>query len=174
MRVLGIDPGKVNFGWAIYGNDGLERHGVIDGAEALEDLAAWRIRFSRIVKNYKPDALCVERYARRFGKGGQKESEIMNIMIGHALEICLCRKISCTLVTASTHKGWTAKNFDVQPYPKAKKNGSVEKKWDLGTYEEWKHLAADYSYHEVDAANVAKYGHDVIFTNIGDDDEDDS
>ncbi len=164
-RVLGIDPGKVNFGWAIYGDEGLERHGVLDGAEELSDLPGWRQRFLDLIRRWKPDAVCIERFSRRFGKGGQKESEIMNIMIGQASGACLVRGMACHLVTASAHKGWLSRNFEVQLYPvkpsKAKK--VVTKKWDIGTYIEWQVLAADYTYHEVDAANLAKYGYDTIF-----------
>ena len=35
FRVLGCDPGRVNFAWAIYGDDGLEEHGLIEGAEDI-------------------------------------------------------------------------------------------------------------------------------------------
>ena len=36
FRVMGCDPGKVNFAWAIYDDDGLEEHGIIEGAEAVD------------------------------------------------------------------------------------------------------------------------------------------
>ena len=168
IRVLGCDPGKHNFGWAIYSDGGLERHDVIEGAATLDGLPAWRKRFIRLVTRWRPDACAIERYMRRLGKGAIKEMEVMNIMIGLSIEICTSRGIPCLPVAAATHKGWTARNFEVEPVKRkaAKRKATTDakkqivKKWDIGTYREWRDLPTS---HEVDAANLAKYGHDVVF-----------
>ena len=50
FRVLGCDPGKVNFGWAIYGDKGLEEHGVIEGAEEVGRLDQAASFFEQVVR----------------------------------------------------------------------------------------------------------------------------
>lgn len=156
-RVLGCDPGRINFAWAIYGDDGLEDHGLIEGAEEVKRLDYNAAHFEKIIRFHSPDACCIERFHQRPGKGAVKNMELVNLMIGQARMICRLYKIPCKLITASDHKKWTAHHFDVERVKtKASKNG-VGKKFDISTYKEWRGLPTD---HEVDAANVAKYAHD--------------
>lgn len=163
-RVLGCDPGKVDFGWAIYGPDGLERHGIIDGAETVDDLRAWRPRFHRLLDLHKPNVVIIERYARRPGRGATKSLEVMNLMIGMAIESALSRGMGCHIVTAASHKGWTSRTFGLEKRELStnEKRRKVKRQYDLSDYEEWKPVA-QHSMHEVDACNVAKYGYDVIW-----------
>jgi hypothetical protein len=154
---MGCDPGKVNFAWAIYGDSGLEDHGVIEGAENVDRLDHTAAFFEHVIRFTEPDICCIERFQQRPGKGGTGNLELVNLIIGQARMICQYYAIPCKLVTAAHHKKWTAKNFDVKYSEKKTKTGRVTKKYDLTTYVEWQGLPTE---HEVDAANVAKYAHD--------------
>ena len=161
FRVLGCDPGKVNFAWAIYGDVGLEDHGLIEGAEEVARLDYNAAHFEKIIRFYEPDACCIERFHQRPGKGSVKNMELVNLMIGQARMICRVYGIPCKLVTASAHKKWTAQNFHVEKMKTSTAHRGVGKKFDISTYKEWRSLKTD---HEVDAANVAKYAHDHVMT----------
>jgi hypothetical protein len=156
FRILGCDPGKVNFAWAIYGDDGLEEHGLIDGAESIDRLEPNAAFFERVVRFTEPDACLLERFHQRPGRGSSKNMELVNLMIGQCIIICKFHKIPCYLITAAEHKRWIAENFAVEKVAK-KSSGKVSKKYDITTYAEWLSLPTE---HEVDAANLAKYGHD--------------
>ncbi len=160
FRVLGCDPGRVNFAWAIYGDLGLEDHGVLEGAEEVARLDHAAAFFERVVRFTAPNACCMERFHQRPGKGAVKNMELVNLMIGQARMICRHHGIPCELVTAAAHKTWIAKNFQVERSSR-KVKGVVKKKYDISTYSEWVGLPTE---HEVDAANVAKYAHDHVMT----------
>jgi len=155
-RVMGCDPGRLNFGWAIYGDEGLEEHGWIEGAETVAHLEAFDERFENLITKKMPDACVLERFHQRPGKGATKNMEVVNLMIGHAMIICRNHGIRCEIYTASSHKRWTSDNFEVERSTR-KRKGKVSKKYDLSTYKEWTVIDSD---HEVDAANIAKYAHD--------------
>lgn len=156
FRVLGCDPGKLNFAWAVYGDEGLEDHGVIEGAPDIDALTAAAARFERIIRHTEPDACVLERFHQRPGKGAVRNMEVVNLLIGQCLIICRHYRVPWDLVTAATHKAWTPRNFEVEVKEIIKK-GEIGKKYDLSTYEEWRELHTE---HEVDAANLAKYAHD--------------
>lgn len=156
FRVLGCDPGRINFGWAIYGDDGLEEHGTIEGAESIERLDAAGSFFERLIVKKHPDAVCIERFHPRPGFGAVQNVEVVNLMIGQCRAVCKLYKIHVVLVTASEHKGWLSRHFPVKKSTRSSKGG-VGKKFDITTYREWKGIRSD---HEVDAANIAKYAHD--------------
>jgi hypothetical protein len=155
FRVLGCDPGRLNFAWAVYGDKGLEDHGVIEGAPDLDALTPAAARFERIIQHTEPNACVLERFHQRPGKGAIRNMELVNLMIGQCLIICRHYRVPWDLVTASTHKKWTPLHFDVEL--STKKHSGVGKKYDIGTYVEWRELTTE---HEVDAANLAKYAHD--------------
>jgi hypothetical protein len=157
-RVLGIDPGKVNCGWAVYGDDGLEDHGVMEGIDNVKRLDAFSEHFSNLFHIQNPDVCCIERYRNRPGKGSSLNMELVNLMIGSVWAFCKSEWVECYLVDPSAHKTWTSRNFEVGLSNKQVK-GVVKKKYDLRTYIEWQGLPSE---HEVDAANVAKYGHDYL------------
>ena len=156
LRVLGCDPGRVNFAWAIYDDEGLGEHGLIEGAESVERLNATAAFFERIVKFTDPDVCCMERFHQRPGKGSVKNMELVNLMIGQCRMICRVHHVECYLITASEHKTWLSSNFEVE-LSKKKTSSKIKKKYDITTYEEWAALPTE---HEVDAANIAKYAHD--------------
>ena len=161
FRVLGCDPGRVNFGWAIYGDKGLEAHGTIEGAEDISRLDASGAFFEQLITKYRPSACCIERFQQRPGRGAIKNLETVNLMIGQCRTVCRFHGVPVTLVTAAEHKGWTARNFDVKKSTHKSRKGAVSKKYDITTYVEWTSIKSE---HEVDAANVAKYAHDHKMT----------
>lgn len=162
FRVLGCDPGKVNFAWAIYGDDGLEETEVIEGAETIDRLDTVGVFFERVVRYAEADICCIERFHQRPGRGSVKNMELVNLMIGQCRMICRFHGIGCELVTAAEHKAWLARNFEVG-YSNKKVKGKIKKKYDITTYKEWQHLSTE---HEVDAANVAKYAHDYKLVHL--------
>jgi hypothetical protein len=159
FRVLGCDPGRVNFGWAIYSDLGLEEYGSLEGAEDISRLDAVGSFFERLVKKKRPDCCCIERFHPRPGFGAVHNIEVVNLMIGQCRTICTFYRIPVILITASEHKSWLSRHFHVERLPvgKGKGGGKVTKKYDLGTYAEWVDIKSE---HEVDAANVAKFCHD--------------
>jgi len=163
-RVLGCDPGRFNFGWAIYGDYGLEEYGVLEGAESVEKLEAFAARFENLLIKKKPDACALERFHQRPGKGAVKNLEVVNLMIGEALIICRFHRVHAELYTASAHKRWTSDNFDVKKSTR-KRSGKISKKYELATYKEWVDIGNE---HAVDAANIAKYAHDYTLLDLRD------
>lgn len=157
FRVLGCDPGRINFGWAVYGDEGLEEHGSLEGAEDISRLDAAGAFFEQLLQKKRPDACCIERFQQRPGKGMVGNMEVVNLMIGQCRATCKLYRIPVALVTASMHKGWLSRNFEVQQLTHQRK-GVISKKFDLKSYCEWQGIKSE---HEVDAANIAKYGHDV-------------
>jgi Holliday junction resolvasome RuvABC endonuclease subunit len=157
FRVLGCDPGRVNFGWAIYGDSGLEAHGTIEGAEDITRLDAAGAFFEQLILKQTPTVCCIERFHQRPGPGAIRNMEVVNLMIGQCRAICRLHGVPVKLITASEHKAWTAKHFEVQKRATKQRKGSVSKKFDLSTYVEWQVIRSE---HEVDAANIAKYAHD--------------
>ncbi len=155
--VLGCDPGKVNFAWAIYDDYGLQEHGVLDGAEEIKQLGRFYIHFANLISKYTPHLVGFERFTQRPGKGAVKNMELVNLMIGGGSVLCRLQGIHTKLVTAAEHKTWTPKKYKVEYLKRPTKSGGVSKKYNLATYQEWKDLPSE---HEVDAANVAKYLHD--------------
>lgn len=162
FRVLGCDPGRINFGWAIYGDDGLEEHGTLEGAEDISRLDAAGSFFERLVKKKQPNVTCIERFHPRPGMGAVHNIEVVNLMIGQCRAICKFYRIPVILITASEHKAWIARHFPVQRSTRKRSEG-VGKKYDISTYREWVGIQVD---HEVDAANIAKYCHDYKFAKL--------
>jgi len=156
--VLGLDPGKVNFGWATYGGEGLVDTGVVEGMDNVKGLPSFKERFGNLFHSISPNICGIERYRLRPGKGASQNMELVNILIGHVWTVCELQWVPCYLVDPSAHKSWTSRTFKVE-LRKQKSKAKIKKKYDLRTYEEWKHLKTE---HEVDAANVAKYVYDYL------------
>ncbi len=113
-KVMGLDPGKVNFAFAMYGKKGLGPHGDLEGADEIHTIRYFRERFIRKLDRYRPSAVFVERYHLRQGKGAVINMELVNIMVGIVFDQCLERGIHCEMITASTHKAWTSRNYEVK------------------------------------------------------------
>jgi hypothetical protein len=159
---MGCDPGRVNFGWSIYSDAGLEEHGTLEGAEDIARLDAAGSFFELLIKKKLPDAVCIERFHPRPGMGAVHNIEVVNLMIGQCRAICKLYRIPVVLITASEHKAWIARHFPVQKSTRKRTDG-VGKKYDISTYREWVDIKIE---HEVDASNVAKYFHDYKFAKL--------
>jgi len=151
-RVIGFDPGTVNFAWAIDGPDGLEDHDVIEGiGEDVLELPYFEERVWRVLERFAPDAATLERYHPRAENPNRAASYIgnterVNLMIGIVLRLCTEREMPHALITAATHKTWAKKYNGAQ-----KKGGHI----DTHTCPDYEHLPTD---HEADAANLGRYG----------------
>lgn len=162
---MGLDPGKVNFAFSLYSSSGLELTGVMEGAEEVEELRSFRIRFVRKLKRYRPDAVFIERYHVRLGNSVIKNMELVNLMIGIVYDKSMSLGIPCHLITASTHKNWALKNLEVSK-KEIKERGKKRSVIDLESYHEWGHLETE---HEIDASNLAKYGYEKFMEEISND-----
>lgn len=159
-KALGCDPGKENFGWAIYVRGvGLTHSSVTDGIEKVTDLSWFRRSLSIILDTHQPDCVCIERFHSQPRRGSKKNLELVNLVIGDAIELFLNRGLPVDLVTAATHKSWLSRNFEVG-FREEKTRGKIKRKYDITTYHEWQHLFTE---HEADAANMAKYAVEHVF-----------
>jgi hypothetical protein len=153
-RIMGFDPGRINFAWAIYGPQGLEDHGVEEGCgDDIDNLVYFRERAYRLITKFNPDAVCIERYTLRpvrgrVARGAPQNTELVNLMIGIVMEICWAKNIQIVPITAATHKTWIDREYG--PLDKDSKGKTV-----VQSYKEWEDLTTD---HEADAANLAKFG----------------
>lgn len=167
QNTLGCDPGRFNFGWCLYARSGgVQNSGVIEGLENVKFIPLYRKQVLRLFKTFRPDSVAIERFHSQPGRGSKTNLELVNLAIGILIEHCIKTRIPWTLVTASTHKRWLALNFKVglMPVKKGKPRGRrkvIRKKFDITTYKEWKVLDTE---HEVDAANIAKYALEKVFT----------
>jgi hypothetical protein len=166
MRCLGIDPGKNDTGWALYDSKkGLRASGVLEGIDKVTPftLAQTHQHLTRLVRLQQPDCVAIERYHAQPGRGTKSSLESINLMIGGLIAYLICKKIPYALVTASTHKRWLSSNYVVglvkvpvqRGGRKRRSRSRIQKKYDIRTYKEWRHLRTE---HEADAANLAKFG----------------
>ena len=87
IRILGLDPGRINFAFGIYEGGEIGEHGVIEGVEEIVLLPYFRKRILRKFYRYQPDAVCIERYHMRPGSAGAIiNMELVNLMIGIVFE----------------------------------------------------------------------------------------
>lgn len=156
--VLGLDPGRINFAFSIYGKEGILDHGDVEGAESFFFVPFFRIRMLRKLYRYRPQAVFIERYHSRPGAGAVLNMELANVMIGIVYEQCSRLKIPCYTITASAHKGWAYRNMDV-PTKIVTRKGVTKEIHDLESYPEYQHLPTE---HEIDATNLAKYGYEKL------------
>ena len=160
-KAIGCDPGKENFGWAIYvRGKGLTHSSVTDGIERIPDLMAYRKNIVTILNTHQPDCACIERFHSQPRRGSKKNLELVNLVVGVAIEIFLERNIPVDVVTAATHKSWLSRNFEVG-FREETTRGKIKRKYDITTYEEWLDLNTE---HEADAATMAKYAIEHIFS----------
>ena len=157
---LGCDPGKENFGWAIYVRDmGVTHSSVMDGIDIVGYTSFFRKNLATVFNTHNPDCMAIERFHSQPRRGSKKNLELVNLTIGVALEIAFERAIPIEFVTASVHKGWLARNYVVQ-FREEQTRGRIKRKYDITTYEEYRHLVTE---HEADAANLAKYALEHTF-----------
>lgn len=156
---LGCDPGIENFGWAIYVRGvGITHSSVMDGIDHVSYTSFFRRNLTTLFTTHKPDCMAIERYHSQ-PRGPKKNLELVNLTIGIALELSFRLAIPIEFVTAAVHKGWLARNYEVQ-FREEKTRGRIKRKYDITTYHEYTHLLTE---HEADAANLAKYALEHTF-----------
>lgn len=142
-RVLGFDPGKANYAWALLVDGELKETGWVRAQQEVMDDTAYLLDMIELFEKIKPDLVIVERYQFR---GRQSVyTEIVNQMIGRLSMLCKM-KISQDLLQVSPSQ-W--KNF----YKVKKLDKGV---WDIFPEDQDKFEAI----HQVDAACIAKYGYE--------------
>lgn len=157
--VLGFDPGKINFAFGLYCDDGVGEHGDVEGADEVVLLQYFRQRSWRKLRRYRPDAVFIERYHMRPGSAGAIiNMELANLMIGVVFEQCARLRIPCRLITAAAHKSWAYKNLDV-PTKEVTRQGKKKEERQLNLCPDYDHLPTE---HEVDAVNLARYGYEKL------------
>ena len=156
---LGFDPGRINFAFSLYGQDGIGDHGDVEGVENVTLLPYFRERVWRKLKRYRPVAVFIERYHMRPGSAGAIiNMELANLMIGIVFEQCVRLKIPCTLVTAAAHKTWAYRTLDV-PKKTVTRRGKQKEHYCLDQCPDYVGLPTE---HEVDATNLARYGYEKL------------
>lgn len=155
---MGLDPGRINFAFSIYGEEGIIEHGDVEGAETFVFVPYFRIRMFRKLRRYRPQAVFIERYHSRPGAGAVINMELANVMIGIVIEQCSRLSIPCYAITASAHKGWAYRNLDI-PKKTVTRKGKTKEVYHLEGYYEYQHLPTE---HEIDATNLARYGYEKL------------
>jgi Holliday junction resolvasome RuvABC endonuclease subunit len=120
MIVLALDPGKVNFGFAVVRKKPSKKatnlvcgrlgSSIDDIVCKLEDqVAALVRRIEEKIDRFKPDIIICERYMTRRVSG--MNNELVNLAIGIVLGVAHQRKISIHLVCAATWKNYMQRAY---------------------------------------------------------------
>ena len=115
MIILALDPGKVNFGFAVIRKKASKKAtnlvcgrlgSSIDSVTCqLEDqVAALTRRIEEKISRFKPDKIICERYMTRRRSG--MNNELVNLAIGVVLEVARRNSVSIDLVGAATWKNY--------------------------------------------------------------------
>lgn len=105
VRVLGLDPGKVNFAWVLLTTDGPQASGWLQPIASVQDDAAFVNGYLELLSTQRPDYVAVERFTVR-NRGQSVHAETINQMIGRVAVLTALRGLSLIQVTASTWKVW--------------------------------------------------------------------
>lgn len=143
VKVLGFDPGKENYAWALLENGTVKQTGWVRAQQTVTDDLAYITDILELLEVIQPDMVIAEKYQFR---GMQSiYTELVNQMLGR-LSVLVKIKLNQDLVQISPSQ-W--KNF----YKiKKLKKGS----WDIFPEDLNKFEAI----HQVDAACIAKYGYE--------------
>ena len=165
---MGFDPGRIKFAFGMYDDEGVgDNHGDAEGVEDVILLPYFRERLWRkMLRHRYVTAVFIERYHMRPNSAGAIiNMELANLMIGIVYEQCARLKISCHLITASTHKSWAYKNLEV-PTKTVTRKGVQKEEYQLDQCPDYLHLPTE---HEVDAVNLARYGYEKLTKEIEND-----
>lgn len=110
MRILGFDPGKINFGYAVLDDGKLLENGFL---RPMEDLSfdAFDDHVAHLIFEHQPDAVIMERFMIRGSRTtGAVSAESVNLMIGRLTKICADYNIPWYLITAAQWKNYIKKH----------------------------------------------------------------
>ena len=114
MRIIGFDPGKVNFGYSIVDLNGtieIVNSGLITPATGVHGIPTWMDTVAELIEDFSPKYLVVEQYQYR-GRAS-RDAEINNLMIGSAVATAEYMEVASYLVAPSTWKRWRKANEDL-------------------------------------------------------------
>ena len=80
MKILGLDPGKVNFAWVLY-QDGPQAHGWVTPMPDVNNDAEFINGYIELLARLNPDYIVLERFMVR-NRGQSIHAESINQMIG--------------------------------------------------------------------------------------------
>lgn len=142
-RVLGLDPGTVNFAWSFLVDGKLEQTGWLQAQPNVTDDASFINNSIELFMALKPDAVIAERYMFR---GVQSiQTELINQMLGR-LAVITKLYLEQDLYQISSSQ-W--------------KNFYKVRKLKNGVYDLFPEDTARFELvHQVDAACIAKYGYE--------------
>ena len=81
-------------------------------------------RFSKLLDEYKPDEVVMERFQNRGFRGGQSIAECISFMLGVLAALCEMRKIKYTWITAAQWKNQFNRQLSLD-----KVYDEIKKKW---------------------------------------------
>ena len=141
MRVLGFDPGDVNFAWATYDDKPLD-YGYVITNDVGESNLHFLNSIVDIIHKTKPDCIVIERYMFR---GAQSvHAEPVNQMIGQVMLLAQLKRVPIVQITAAQWK--------IKLKTKSYTNGA------RGLFPDTKF----HSVHQADACGMAMYHYDRL------------
>jgi Holliday junction resolvasome RuvABC endonuclease subunit len=103
MKILGMDPGSVNFGWALY-EGSPKAWGWVKTPPAVNDPAVFLNDILEIFTRTKPDYIVAERFMMR--GGSSTIAEPVNLMLGMIQTLAASKGIPFDLITAAQWKNY--------------------------------------------------------------------
>lgn len=143
MRILALDPGKINFAFAVMDDRKVLATGYIPCIKDLKrdsfeaESKGFRNRYFELLTKYEPDVVVAERFMARPGGNGGVVGEYINIMLGILCTVNSSKGTPTELVTSASWKNYLNSRY-----------GRVE-----SMKEHFTHL----SVHEADALAIAVY-----------------
>jgi hypothetical protein len=143
MRILALDPGKINFAFAVMEDVKVLEAGYIKCIKDLKrdafeaESKGFRNRYFTLLAKYEPDVVVAERFMARPGSNGGMVGEYINIMLGVISTVNSSLNIPTELVTSASWKNYLNSRY-----------GRVET-----LKEHFPHL----SVHEADSLGIAVY-----------------
>lgn len=158
MRILGIDPGSVGFGWSLVEVKGSKLRIIKCGtltqtltqlkdSSWQDELHLYALQMEKLLNKAKPNAIVMERY---FARHRGLESEKINMMIGVLTRIIYEQhpKVRITLLMAATWKNaLKRRGFDLEslykeckPVPKHSIDASFQATYLVRDKAQWKSI----------------------------------
>ena len=112
MKILALDPGKVNFAFAVMEDTKVLEAGYILCIKDLKrdafekESKGFRNRYFALLEKHKPDLVVAERFMARPGSNGGVVGEYINIMLGILCTVNSSRGIPTELITSASWKNY--------------------------------------------------------------------
>ena len=143
MKILALDPGKINFAFAVMEDRKVVETGYIPCIKDLKrasfekESKGFRNRYFELLTRHDPDVVVAERFMARPGGNGGVVGEYINIMLGVLCTVNSRRGVPTELIKSSSWKNYLNSRY--------------------GRVETMKEHFAHLSVHEADALGIAVY-----------------